>query len=306
MRRALVLIVVAIALFFLVRTNGNPPPPAPNPPGAFSFAAFGDAPYYFGEEIQYPIVLKAIDDAPVAFAIHVGDIFWRPCTDAHYRLALARFNGLHHPVLYTPGDNEWLDCWERRSGGFEPQERLQSLRRIFFSDPTHSVGGQRISVVSQPGAVENARWEHDGVVFATIHVVGVGDEFPAAEREASRKRLAVAADWVREAFRQPASAVVISFQADMDLEKPRTDPWQQTFEPLLSTIEGEALAFRKPVLLVHGDGHTYTVDHPLRNVPNLTRLEVPGSPKVGWVRVTVKPGGVFGFEEYVVPMWKYW
>jgi hypothetical protein len=37
-------------------------------------------------------------------------------------------------------------------------------------------------------------------------------------------------------------------------------------------------------------------------------MEVPGSPDVGWVRVTVKPGATapFSFEKHVVPEWKYW
>ena len=55
------------------------------------------------------------------------------------------------------------------------------------------------------------------------------------------------------------------------------------------------------------NGHVYIVDHPL-GPKNLTRMEVPGSPLVGWVRVTVSRDAVkpFAFEEYVVPRWKYW
>jgi hypothetical protein len=68
------------------------------------------------------------------------------------------------------------------------------------------------------------------------------------------------------------------------------------------------------VLLAHGDGHIYTVDHPLirrttgRLLENLTRLQVPGSPQVGWVKVIVSPGAdnPFAFEDHVVPRWKYW
>jgi hypothetical protein len=65
---------------------------------------------------------------------------------------------------------------------------------------------------------------------------------------------------------------------------------------------------------IHGDDHTYSVDHPLlrrttgSRLMNLTRLEVPGSPRVGWVRVVVRPGAAdpFAFDEHVVPRWKYW
>lgn len=70
----------------------------------------------------------------------------------------------------------------------------------------------------------------------------------------------------------------------------------------------------RPVLIAHGDDHRYIVDHPLlrsgtnRRLENVTRLEVPGSPQVGWVRVVVTPGEEkpFAFELHVLPRWKYW
>lgn len=41
---------------------------------------------------------------------------------------------------------------------------------------------------------------------------------------------------------------------------------------------------------------------------NVTRLQVPRSPDVGWVRVLVKPEAPdpFSFENYVVPRWRIW
>src|SRR5262245_5642956 len=104
-----------VILFFLTR---GPEAPIPNPPGTFSFAVLGDAPYYPWEELQFSLVRQALDMNDLSFIIDVGDIFWRPCTDDHYRQAFNWLNDLRHPVVYTPGDNEWTDCWERDSGGF--------------------------------------------------------------------------------------------------------------------------------------------------------------------------------------------
>ena len=101
-----------------------------------------------------------------------------PCTDAHYRTALDRFNGLRHPVVYTPGDNEWTDCWLPGSGSFAPRERLTSLRKIFFADPHQSLGGRRVPLRTQADHrefsefVETVRWSHAGVTFATVHLLG--------------------------------------------------------------------------------------------------------------------------------------
>jgi hypothetical protein len=319
---------LALVVLFLV-TRG-PEAPIPNPPGTFSFAVLGDAPYYPHEELQYRLVLQSLDANDLSWVIHVGDIFWRPCTDDHYRKSLDRLNGLRHPVIYTPGDNEWMDCWESGSGGFLPQDRLDRIRQIFFNDPSRSLGGNRLSLVSQAGRepftefVENARWVHEGVVFATVHIVGSRNgfkKFPArtdADDAAARRRTEAAAAWVRETFDEArslnASAVVLNLHANPAFEEPLDDPERQLFEPFITVVEEEVEQFARPVLVAHGDNHVYTIDQPLvrrttgRRLENLTRLQVPGSPEVGWVRVVVNPGAEqpFSFDVHVVPRWKYW
>lgn len=110
--------IVLLSLVTFVLLTRGPETPTPNPPGTFSFAVLGDAPYDTLEEIQYRLVLESLNSHDLSWVIHVGDVFWRPCTDEHYLKALERFNSLRHPVIYTPGDNEWTDCWEDQSGGF--------------------------------------------------------------------------------------------------------------------------------------------------------------------------------------------
>jgi len=330
MRRRTWLITVTLlllAIFFLI-TRG-PEPPTPNPPGTFSFAVLGDAPYYVWEDLKFSLVLQSLDANYLSWVIHVGDIFLHPCTDDLYQKTLHRFNNLRHPVIYTPGDNEWFDCWEPGSGSFEPQDRLKRIRQIFFDNPTRSLGRSALSLVSQSGSgqydefVENARWVHEGIVLATVHIIGSANgmkKFPArtaSDDEAARRRTEAAAAWVRETFAQArtlnASAVVISFHGVPPFEQP-DDSERYAFEPFIAVVEEETERFARPVLLAHGDGHIYTVDHPLvrrttgRLLENLTRMQVPGSPDVGWVRVIVTPGAEspFIFENHVVPRWKYW
>lgn len=322
MRRYLwVAAAVAAAVFAWWVHGHGVPRPAPLPSGSFAFAAFGDTPYDAAEERRYAFLLRALAADDLAFVLHVGDIFWHPCTDAHYQEARAGFMGLPHPFVYTPGDNEWTDCWERGSGGFAPRERLARLRQVFFSTPPRALGGGTLPLASQGGSadftefVENSRWSVQGFLFATVHLVGSRNglmPFPArtADDDAEvARRTAAAVSWTRQAFaaarEAKASAVVIAFQADMAFTGPPDDPERKPYEPFLSAVAEEAAAYPRPVLLVHGDGHEFTVDHPL---PNVTRLEVPGSPDVGWVRVIVTPSATapFAFERYVVPSWKLW
>jgi hypothetical protein len=327
-RSAIALLIVMVAFTALVVSTSGPPAPTPNPEGTFAFGALGDAPYYPWEDWRYPLVLQDLDGNDLAFSIHVGDIFWRPCSDDRYERSLRWFNGLKHPLIYVPGDNEWADCWTEQEGGFNPRDRLARLRRTLYPRPGSSLGRQPLPVETQSADpafaefVEHARWTQSGLVFATIHVVGSGnftEPFPArtdADDRESRRRLEAALAWFHETFAwarsQSATAVVVAFHADPAFNGSRAD--RAPFRPLLNAFEDEAVALNRPVLLIHGDSHHFIVDHPLKarvgkhTIGNVTRLEVPGSPRVGWVRVVVTPGATpfFAFEERLVPRWKYW
>ena len=330
-RKLLILAIAGAAAVFVFLTRGIDPPTA-NPPGTFSFGVLGDAPYYamHGETLRYRLVRQELDAHDLAFIIHVGDIFWRPCSDERYRQTLDEFNALRHPVIYTPGDNEWADCWTQATGAFEPLDRLAHIRQIFFSSPTQSLGARHISLASQAAEapfsefVEHARWTHQGLLFVTVNLPGsknARDDFrgrTSAHDDASKRRTEAATTWLRESFAEAkttgATAVVISFHADPLFEEPATDEYRQAYEPFLTALEEEAEEFGRPVLVTHGDSHEFIVDHPLirrttgHRLDQLTRLEVPGSPSIGWVRVVTTPGATttFTFENRVVPWWKHW
>ena len=165
----------------------------------------------------------------------------------------------------------------------------------------------------------------EAFLFATVHLIGSMNgmrEFPgraASEDAAAKRRTEAAAAWVRETFAEAvasnAPGVVLAFHASPDFdERPPTSRNRAVFEPFLAALEEEVERFRKPVLAMHGDDHIYIVDRPLarrgtgRRLENFVRLQVPGSPEVGWVRVTVQPGAAdpFTFENHVLARWKYW
>jgi len=306
----------------------EPPPPAV-PPGAFAFAALGDAPYSALEDIRFGHVMRQLDQANLSFIIHVGDIFWYPCSDEHYRKRLDQFRRLRHPLVYTPGDNEWTDCHERIAGSYGPLDRLTRLRAIFFASPESSLGTPPLPLAVQAADtawsefVEHVRWVHERVVFFTVHLVGGNglEPFPGRsvrDDEESARRTAAAAAWTRASFAVAdslgAAAVVLALHANMALEEPADDAYRRRYEPFLETLEAAVERFAGPVLLIHGDDHEFVVDHPLvrrttgQVLENLTRLEVPGSPAVGWVQVVVDAAAAtpFSFASRVVPRWTVW
>ena len=314
-----------VALYGLVAwgiLSPNLDPPGRDAPGTFSFAAFGDSPYSVFEARQYEALLEDVAAHELAVIVHVGDLFAASCVDHRYDKALREFNALPHPVVYTPGDNEWTDCW---GYGQVPLERLAHIRRTFFDTPSASLGGDPIPLETQagsgafPDAVENARWAHEGVVFATLHLVGSLNGMRSfrgrgdADDVDSESRMRAAIAWLAETFEEArtteASGVVLAFHGNPGFDDDLDGETRAVFRPFLEALAAEVAAFGGPVLGVHGDWHDYIVDRPLTHsvtgdtLAAFVRLQVPGSPTVGWVRVTVSPNRaeMFGFEERVVP-----
>jgi hypothetical protein len=137
------------------------------------------------------------------------------------------------------------------------------------------------------------------VLFAGVHAVGsrnnlVSNDPDALEEyqarsEANRRhleRVAAAAD------KAEASAIVLLFHANPGFESPSPP---RGYGPFFADLERLLASFSGPILAIHGDTHRYKLDHPLRDAETgaeslrFTRLEVPGSPRVAGVWVTVDP-----------------
>jgi len=279
------------------------------PRGDVTFGVVGDAPYRWWEEGQFDYLMEVLDRDSLDMLVHVGDLFWRPCSGDRMRNRLNRLLAQRHPVLYTPGDNDWTDCWGRAEGGYEPLERLDTLRSVFFPQPGMTTGSGGGFEMDYQGSrpewsefVENTRWTMADALFMTVHIVGSWNGFAefdgrsAADDEAARRRTEAAAAWLAEGFaeaRESEAKAVVIFTHSFPDEATYSAPHREAFEPYLQTLEEEVAAYSAPVVLVHGDHHDYTVDQPLadrrtgRTLDNFTRLQTMGSPQVGWVRVTI-------------------
>src|SRR5205085_7073864 len=105
---------------------------ASSPSADFSFALIGDLGYMPAQEPMVDRVLRDINGQALAFVVHDGDLGSPPngsCTNALWARRLAQFQASAHPLIYTPGDNEWTDCHAAEgASGYEPLERLSALR----------------------------------------------------------------------------------------------------------------------------------------------------------------------------------
>ncbi|NBU71875.1 MAG: hypothetical protein EBS53_10585, partial [Bacteroidetes bacterium] len=156
-------------------------PQTTDQPQAFTFVALGDLPY--GNPTQtyprYRALIDQINQRQPVFSIHIGDFKSGStlCSDEEFTHQRDHFNRFAKGLVYTPGDNEWTDCHRKNNGSYDPLERLDTLRRMFYS-PGRSLGQQTLAVVNQstqqsPFApyIENQRWVHQQVLFVTLHIV---------------------------------------------------------------------------------------------------------------------------------------
>ena len=282
------------------------PPVTPPPSGAIAFAVFGDGPYYAWETARYHQALRDIDAAPMAWLLHVGDLFRSPCSNEMVAMRRREFDAMATPVIYVPGDNEWTDCHRKQSGGFEPLERLAQLRTTLLPSPTQSLGRRPWIMQSQasqagwPEYAEHRRWRLGRALFATLHLVGSDNGLEAfatrttAHDDEVRRRSAAALAWLGETFDTATAAqshlIVLAWHGNPGFNRPQGAG--RGYEALVDTLRRRALAFDGEVLVIHGDSHNQHVDQPLtlRNgtpIPTVTRLETFGSPTVGWVQVNV-------------------
>jgi len=273
----------------------------------FSFAVFGDTPYNPAEAAAVPQILQEIDRADMAFVVHVGDLksATEPCSDRLLRERYDLLDASPRPLVYVPGDNEWTDCHGASAGGYDPRERLERLRALFFGTD-ESLGRRKLRLARESDDPrfrpyrENVRWVAGNVVFVTLNVPGSNNNLgraDAMDAEHTERMIANFA-WFAEALRvaqQPGMLGLVVFtHADPRFERAKDTDGYAGFRNALRT---HASALGKPMLLVHGDGHTYRVDQPLQDlvmrdrIASFTRVEVFGSPFIGWVRIDVRPEG---------------
>jgi hypothetical protein len=275
-----------------------------------------------------------------------GSVSPTTCSNALYAQSLALLNSLKAPAMFTPGDNDWTDCDRPSNGGYNSLERLDYERQLFFST-AYSFGQKKLKQEMQTGApycldargnsvpcVENRRWAVGQVIYATLNVQGscnnLCDTAPNPAEFAARNAANIA--WLREAFvvakARKAAAVMIIAQANpgwdlsdgtrAPLRNPRTlaetDGAPDGFQEYLVALRDEVIAFRKPVVYVHGDSHYFRVDKPFLNaqgqrLENFTRVETfgdnaaNGNNDVQWIKVKVDPRSrdVFSYQTMIVP-----
>lgn len=293
---------------------------APASSNTFDFLVIGDVPYRLPEDFsRFENMLQVINEYKPAFTLHVGDIKSgsTPCSDEYYEKIGSYFSQFEQPLMYTPGDNEWTDCHRPNCGGYEPEERLDKLRQLFFSKP-QSQGKNPLPLHNQNSYegfekfVENALWEMKQVSFATIHVVGSNNNLKLdslALNDEFFEREMASLFWLNKVFdtaiEKNHQGIVIAIHAGLNYRSQEDSNGHLSFVKLLNERVAE---FEKPVLLLYGDFHKFAVDKPLvdeqrRVRTNFTQVQTFGDRDMHAVRIHVNPQNpnLFEVHQHFIP-----
>ena len=287
------------------------------------FALVGDNPYAPESFPRYERMIDDINAHPgIDWVIHLGDMKdgIGPCGDADLA-ALAALNGSFRvPFVLTPGDNDWFDCHRAEAGGWDRLGRLDRLREIFYATPPALPVTRQRDVSTRFGDyVENVWWQQDGVVFATVHLVGLSGEEGGLDLHEDIQAAAV--EWLQTVFdaarNLDAKGVLLATQADiypftgepgwLAHECPQCVGVRPLYVAFHEALLAETRRFTRPIVLAVGDTHIFRVDKPLydgdRLVEHFTRVESFGEDQVHWVRVVVDPASreVFSFHQEIIP-----
>jgi hypothetical protein len=184
-------------------------------PSAFTIALIGDVPYGTSPSdtrqlLVHPRFISAInDDSDVFLVAHIGDTHAgkQYCTLQYNKTVAEHWASFKKPLVYTPGDNEWMDCHKAKEGGGsynkstgtidyvvdvngnfvdyakgDPIANLELIRSMFFAKPGQTLGTP-MEVHTQAAEfnpahpadkafVENVWWEKSGILFVTLNIPG--------------------------------------------------------------------------------------------------------------------------------------
>ena len=305
---ALVAFILTFGTSVLTLVNANP----------IRFVALGDMPYRAADETTFINLIKAINQTNPAFSIFVGDTKsgGSVCSDAYLEKIRETFNHFEGSLIYTPGDNEWTDCHRPTAGSYDPEERLQFIRKLYFPDD-QSLGKKPIRVIRQADLnlqfkefVENAYWVAGNTLFATVHVVGSNNNFENAREYTKRNRANLA--WldyvVQVAHERALDHLVIAMQADLFYSPEQATSPRSGLRDTITRLHHLLSQWNKPALIIHGDSHQLIIDQPFKHpdtkrvIERAYRVQVMGDYQIEALEITIDPSqrSPFSFRPLVI------
>jgi hypothetical protein len=307
---------IAAALF--ASSSGARAQPTPSP---LTFAVIVNALQRPADETPVRQMLDVIGrDHDISFIVYDGNVKGgaEPCRDSIYESRHDLLDASRTPIVLLLGQHDWSDCNSAHAGGYDPVERLDFVRQLFFPD-ANSLGQSPLTLARESDVArfrtyrEIVRWQDQGVAFIGLNAPSPNNYYlTAGGRNGEFEDRAVATSfWIEHAAetarRSEMRALVIVLQGDPDfgryerrerfawLRFSRSNQPRDGFLELKRSLVKAAETFRGPVIVIHAtdanEPNGFHIDQPLRNdkgltVMNLTRVAVAfKKPQAQWLEV---------------------
>ena len=285
----------------------------------YAFAVVANALTSQSEEASAQRLIDAIGrDPQIAFIVYDGNLkgAHEICADHLYERRHNILDASRPPLVFVPGERDWVPCGMNGTGGYDPAERLDFLRQNFFSDP--NALGQTPLTLTRESEVsrfrpyrENVRWQFGDTVFIGLNVPDGNNHYlNACGRNGEfEDRVIANGFWLEHAAefakRRNARAIVIFMQGNAmpeRYERPDRFAWlrfhrapRDGYLELRRSLVKLAEIFRGQIIIVNADdsklAHGFTIDQPLRNdkgakIENVTRIAFSlRDPLTQWLQV---------------------
>lgn len=254
------------------------------------------------EESGEPVMRDAIEhtnEQNLSFVVANGiKSASEPCDDSFYERRKSLLDDAENGVIVSLAGSDWTEC-KNANGKSAAAGRLTRMRDLFFTDE-FSLGGSKIPLTRQSTIAkfraypENARWEFDNVLFATLNLPRNNNHYSsqAGRNSEFEDRLIANKDWLQRVFahatRKKRDGVVLFFDGDPLQKNKRPEGGRDGFSEIRKSLTTLASKFPGKVLIVRN--RTDSLSTPDKTdilwKANLGLLETQRT----WVRLDVDTG----------------
>ncbi|HZW12442.1 MAG TPA: hypothetical protein VFF81_04540 [Noviherbaspirillum sp.] len=268
-----------------------------------SFAVISHPVKATADESTLQDAIEHTDEENLAFVVVNGmKAANEPCTDKIYLQRKALLEAAKNGLIVSLAASDWAVC-KNENGRSAAIAKLNRVRELFFGDE-FSIGATKIPVIRQSMTVkhrsfaENARWEIDDTLFATINIPANNNHYvsDAGRNSEFEDRVVANNDWLYRIFtsatRKKMKAIVLFSDGNpLGAFRPRTAKRDGYLE-VRKQITTVAAKFPGKVLLVHGDSARASASPAIRWQGNIGEISV-GS---GWLKISVNHKGAPAFK----------
>jgi hypothetical protein len=283
------------ALTLLIALSGGACLSAPAAAADFSFGVIGQAFMRNDGETALRSALAESDADNLAFVVVNGiKSASESCGDRLYTERRSILDAAQNGVIMSLAANDWVPC-KNSAGRSSAIERLNQIRELFY-DSDMSFGATKLNLIRQSASpkfreyAENARWEIDGILFATVNLPINNNHYRSdgGRNGEYEDRLIANRDWLQRLFaiakNQKLPGIVLFTDANPLLpllqRAPELRGQRDGFNEVRQLITTLSAKYGGRVLLVHNQQHA------ARNIIWYGNLGTLGS-DVSWSKIGV-------------------